>query len=170
MNQGGSIELEGLDQFLKALQKCDRNVVESAMTGMAAGAQEMINDAKENLRENTSVVTGLLRKSGHVERKKDQDEITAGFFDTTNRNSGYALFVEYGRRAGKMPPPDEIGAWVYKKFHLDDWKAANSLGWAIAKRIAREGTQPHPFFGPAVKKNQNKIVNAVRDAVRRATK
>lgn len=170
MNQGGSIELEGLDQFLKALQKCDRNVVESAMTGMAAGAQEMINDAKENLRENTSVVTGLLRKSGHVERKKDQDEITAGFFDTTNRNSGYALFVEYGRRAGKMPPPDEIGAWVYKKFHLDDWKAANSLGWAIAKRIAREGTQPHPFFGPAVKKNLNKIVNAVRDAVRRATK
>ena len=70
----------------------------------------------------------------------------------------------------KMPPPDEIGAWVYKKFQLDDWKAANSLGWAIAKRIAREGTQPHPFFGPAVKKNQNKIVNAVRDAVRRATK
>lgn len=168
MTDGGAIELEGLDKFLKALQKCDRNVVEAAMTGVVAGAQEMIADAKDNLRENSSVVTGLLRQSGHVERKKD--DITAGFFDTTNRNSGYALFVEYGRRAGKMPPPDEIGAWVYKKFHLNDWKAANSLGWAIAKRIAREGTQPHPFFGPAVKKNHKSIIKAVRDAVRRKTK
>ena len=167
---GGSIQLEGLDQLLKALEKCDRDVVEAAMEGMAAGAQDMINDAKVNLRENTSVVTGLLRKSGHVERKKDRDEISAGFFDTTNRNSGYALFVEYGRRSGKMPPPDEIGAWVYKKFHLNDWKVAGSIGWAIAKRIAQVGTQPHPFFGPAVKKHQNKIVKAVRDAVRRATK
>ena len=168
MNQGGSIELEGVDKLLKALAKCDRAVVEAAMDGIEAGAAEMIADAKVNLRENSSVVTGLLRQSGRVERKKD--DITAGFFDTTNRNSGYALFVEYGRRAGKMPPPDEIGAWVYKKFHLNDWKAANSLGWAIAKKIAREGTQPHPFFGPAVKKNQNKIINAIRDAVRGATK
>ena len=168
MTGGGSIELEGVDQLLKALAKCDRAVVEAAMDGMKAGAAEMIADAKVNLRENSSVVTGLLRQSGRVERKKD--DITAGFFDTTNRNSGYALFVEYGRRAGKMPPPDEIGAWVYKKFHLNDWKAANSLGWAIAKKIAREGTQPHPFFGPAVKKNQNKIINAIRDAVRGATK
>ena len=168
MTGGGSIELEGVDQLLKALAKCDRAVVEAAMDGMEAGAAEMIADAKVNLRENSSVVTGLLRQSGRVERKKD--DITAGFFDTTNRNSGYALFVEYGRRAGKMPPPDEIGAWVYKKFHLNDWKAANSLGWAIAKKIAREGTQPHQFFGPAVKKNQNKIINAIRDAVRGATK
>lgn len=168
MSEVGSIELEGVDELLKALAKCDRDVVEAAMQGIEAGAMDLIADAKENLRENSSVVTGLLRASGHVTRKND--DITAGFFDTTNRNSGYALFVEYGRRSGKMPPPDEISAWAYKKFQLNDWKAANSLGWAIAKRIAQQGTQPHPFFGPAVKKNQNKIIKAVRDAVRRATK
>lgn len=164
----GPITVEGLDKLLNALAKCDQTVIEAAMNGIVIGAQEMINDAKQNLRENTSVVTGLLRASGHVERK--EYDVTAGFFDTTNRNSGYASFVEYGRRSGKMPPPDEIGAWVYKKFHLKDWKQANSLGWAISKRIAQKGTEPHPFFGPAVKKNQNKIVKAVRDAVRRSTK
>lgn len=168
MNEGGYIEVEGLNQVLMALDRSNRDVVEAAVTGLVAGAQDMINDAKYNLRDNMSVVTGLLRASGHVERKGD--EITAGFFDTTNRNSGYALYVEYGRRSGKMPPPDEMGAWAYKKFHLKDWKAANSLGWALAKRIAEKGTQPHPFFGPAIKKNQSNIIKSVRDAVRRVTK
>lgn len=168
MATGGSIELEGVDQLLRQLAKYDREVVEAGLKGVEAGAMALVNDAKMNLRENGSVVTGLLRQSGHVERKKD--EITAGFFDTTNRNSGYALFVENGRRAGKMPPPDEMAAYAYKKFHLKDWKVANSLGWAIAKRIAQQGTQPHPFFGPAVKKNHSKIVNAVRDAIRKAIK
>lgn len=168
MTHGGAIELEGVDELLKALAKCDREIVEEAMQGIEAGATDLIADAKENLRDNSSIVTGLLRKSGRVERKKD--DITAGFFDTTNRNSGYALFVENGRRAGKFPPLDEMAAWAYKKFHLQDWKLARTAGFLIARKIAMEGSEPHPFFGPAVKKNQNKIVNAVRDAVRRATK
>ena len=167
MTDGGSIELEGVSEVLRALDKCGAEVVEAAMQGLEAGAAEVIADAQGNLRENTSVVTGLLRQSGRVIRKKD--DITAGFFDTTNR-TGYAAYVEYGRRAGRMPPPDEIAAWVYKKFHLQDWKEAGSIGWAMARKIARQGTQPHPFFAPAVKKNLNKILNAVRDAVRSKTK
>ena len=167
MNGDGSIELEGLDKLLKALEKCDRDVVDAALDGLEAGGSEIIADAQMNLRENGSVVTGLLRQSGRVIRK--QDDITAGFFDTTNK-SGYAEYVEYGRRAGKFPPLDEMVAWAYKKFHLKDWKLARSAGFLIARKIAEKGSEPHPFFGPAVKKNHNKIVNAVRDAVRKATK
>ena len=159
------LQVEGLDKVLRALAKCDEDVVAAAMSGIEAGAMEIIADAKMNLRENGSVVTGLLRASGRVER--NGDDITAGFFDTTNRKSGYAAYVEYGRRDGKMPPPDELAAWAYKKFGLRDWKAANAMGWAMAVRISRDGTEPHPFLGPAVKKNQNAIVRAVRDAVRR---
>ena len=167
MNGDGSIELEGLDKLLKALEKCDRDVVDAALDGLEAGGSEIIADAQMNLRENGSVVTGLLRQSGRVIRK--QDDITAGFFDTTNK-SGYAEYVEYGRRAGKFPPLDEMVAWAYKKFHLKDWKLARSAGFLIARKIAEKGSEPHPFFGPAVKKNHNKIVKAVRDAVRKATK
>lgn len=148
--RNGYIALEGADQVVKALAGADQAVVKAAFDGLETAAQEIINDAKDNLRQNGNIVTGLLRSSGHVIRKGN--DITAGFFDTTNRNSGYALYLEFGRRAGRMPPPDEIAAWVYKRFHLKDWKAANSLGWAIAKRIAVEGTDPHPFFVPAVNK------------------
>lgn len=170
-DRNGYIAMEGVEQVQKALAAANQTVVDAALKGLEAAALNIIADAKENLRKNGSVVSGLLRQSGHVERKKD--DITAGFFDTTNRNSGYALHLEFGRRSGKMPPPDEIAAWVHKKFHLKDWKEANSIGWAIAKRIAREGTQPHPFFVPAVNKNTRgsglgSVVNSVSEAVRKA--
>lgn len=148
--RNGYIEIEGLDQAIKALGDADKAVVEAAYSGLEAAAMQIVNDAKINLRDNHSVVTTNLRSSGHVMRKGN--EITAGFFDTTNRNSGYALYVEFGRRAGKMPPPDELAAWAYKKFQLKDWKAATAMGLAFARRIAQEGTQPHPFFVPAVNK------------------
>ena len=164
----GSIKLEGVDQVLRALDKADKAVVEATMTGLSKAGTEIIADAKMNLRENGSVVTGLLRAAGRVIRKGL--ELTIGFFDTTNKNSGYALYVEYGRRSGKLPPPDELAAWAYKKHHLQDWKVANSLGWAIAKRIAAEGTQPHPFFNPAVKKHQSRIEKYVKDEVTKKTR
>lgn len=160
----GEIQLEGLDKLLTALAKCDKEVVDAAMKGLEAGGMRIIEDSQQNLRANGSNVTGLLSNSGRTIRKGD--DITVGFFDTTNK-TGYAEYVEYGRRSGKMPPVDMLKAWAYKKLHLRDWKAATSIAWAIATEIARKGTQPHAFFGPAVKKNYNKIVNAVRDAVRK---
>ena len=160
----GEIQLEGLDKLLKALSKCDREIQDAALEGIEAGGKNIIADAKDNLRANGSVVTGLLRESGRVIRKGD--DITVGFFDTTNK-TGYAEYVEYGRRSGKMPPVDMLKAWAYKKFQLRDWKQAASMAWAMAKTIAKQGTQPHAFFGPAVKKNYNKITKAVRDAVRK---
>jgi|GEM_PF-3041619 len=176
MNGQGSIELQGMAEVKRALAQADENIVAAAMKGLETAAMNIVNEAKMNLRSNGSVVTGLLRQSGHVERKGD--EVTAGFFDTSNRNSGYALYVEFGRRAGKMPPPDEMAAFAYKKFHLKDWKLARSMGWAMARKVAEQGTQPHPFFVPAVNKNTkgaglggvvNSVTEAVRKAIRRGT-
>ena len=162
-DRNGFIELEGLDVLRRNLAQAEKKVIDATMTGLTVTGAEIIADAKMNLRSNGSVVTGLLRAAGRVIRKGL--ELTIGFFDTTNRNSGYALYVEYGRRAGKMPPPDQLAAWAYKKHHLKDWKVANALGWAMAKRIAAEGTQPHPFFEPAVKKYQAKIEKYVKQEV-----
>lgn len=162
-DRNGFIELEGLDQLRRNLAKADKVVVEATMAGLTEAGAEIIADAKENLRSNGSVVTGLLRAAGRVIRKGL--ELTVGFFDTTNRNSGYALYVEYGRRAGKMPPPDELAAWAYKKHHLKDWKVARALGWAMAIKIAAQGTRPHPFFEPAVNKHRARIEKYVKQEV-----
>ena len=176
-DRNGYIEVEGLAEVSKALKAADKNVCQSAYIGLQKAAVGIINDAKENLRSNGSVVTGLLRASGHVQ-KGEEGEIIAGFFDTTNGNGGYALYHEFGRRSGKMPPPDALIAWAYKKFHLKDWKVARAIGWAWAKAIAKRGTQPHPFFVPAVNKNtkggslggvRNSVTKEIAKALRGAT-
>lgn len=165
----GSISIEGLDQVLRAIDRSDKAIVTAASDGLRRGALNIIADAQDNLRSNGSVVTGLLRQSGKVQRAGDL-EIDAGFFDTRNQEGGYALFVEYGRRAGKMPPPETLEAYCYKKFQLKDWKAARAMGWAMAVKIAREGTRPHPFFAPAIDKNRRPLVQTVRDAINKATR
>ncbi len=166
--RNGYIALEGLDQVLKALDKADKDVRRAAMAGLEKGGMGIIADAQVNLRENGSVVTGLLRQSGKVQ-KVDDETLDVGFFDTTNQHSGYALYVEYGRRAGKFPPLDELVQWARKKFTLKE-KDAKSVGFLIARKIAKKGSKPHPFFQPAVKKNEQSILRAVRDAVRKKTK
>ena len=156
----GAIKLEGLDQVLKALDDTTPLVKQAVMQGLEKGGLDIIADAQNNLRNNGSVVTGLLRQSGKVQ-KTDESTIDAGFFDTTNRSSGYAFFVEYGRRAGKMPPPDELIQWAYKKLRLHA-KAAASAGWALAKKIAKQGTKPHPYFYPAVDQELPKFETVIQ--------
>lgn len=160
----GPIEVEGLDRLLRAFDKAEKTTRQAAMKGLQKAALSIIADANDNLRANGSVVTGLLRQSGKAQ-KVDEENLDVGYFDTQNRQSGYAYFVEYGRRAGRMPPPDELAQWAYKKFQLHDRKLARQAGWAMAVKIAREGTQPHPFFTPAIEKNKSKIIGAIRDSI-----
>lgn len=159
----GSISVEGMNEVLAAIRRVAPQVQQATMKGLQEGGLAIIADAKDNLRQNHSVVTGLLRASGKVQ-KVDDETLDVGFFDTQNRQ-GYAEYVEYGRRSGRFPPLQNLAAWAYKKFHLKDWRAANALGFQIARKIAREGSTPHPFFSPAIEKNKETIVKKVREAV-----
>ena len=161
----GSIRLEGLDEVLRNLEGIKPVVQKAAMKGLQAGALDIITDAQTNLRTNGSVVTGLLRQSGRTQ-KVDELTLDVGFFDTSNKGSGYAFYVENGRRAGKMPPPDELIQYCRKKLRMSE-REAKKAGWAMALRIARKGTRPHPFFNPAINKNRKKILDRLKNEIKK---
>ena len=141
-------------------------VLRAADRGLKAAGLNIIADAKEHLRANHTNATGRLSQSGRVQKAADGGSgYDVGFMS----DKAYAGAVEYGRRAGRMPPPDELGEWAYKKLRIRDRKLARAAGWGLAKHIAKHGTQPHPFFKPAVDKNQPRIAAAVRDAVQQVT-
>jgi hypothetical protein len=57
----------------------------------------------------------------------------------------YAAPVETGARP-HFPPPSALLPWVQKKFGFDDEKEALSMAFAVAKSIAKKGTQGHYMF------------------------
>lgn len=186
MSRKDVIWVEGERELFLNMQRRMDTSLSAAREAIRKGAAAIVNDAKENLRDGGNIATGQLRKSGRVQAVEgDADAVDAGFF-SDNTAGGYAYFVENGRRSGKMPPVNYIAQWLRKKTATGKGiknafasaaafagKRAEayilSLAWAIAKSIAKNGTQPHPFFAPAVEKNHKAITDAISEAVKKET-
>ena len=166
MSKRDVIWVEGEKELYMNMQRIMGANISAARESLAEAGMLIVNDAKNNLRSNHSVVTGQLRASGRAQAVEgDPDAVDVGFF-SDNTQGGYAAYVEYGRRSGKMPPVDYLIQWVRKKLRLPD-KEARARGWAMARSIARKGTRPHPFFTPAVEKNKKAVTDAIQEAIRK---
>ena len=163
------VTISGVPELSNTLAALGPEVMRACDRGLKTAGMHIIADAKDNLRNAHINTTGRLSQSGRVQKAGDGDGYDVGFMN----DKSYAAAVEYGRRAGKLkyypklgqyrhqpPPVDEIGQWAYKKLGLP-----RAAGWALAWSIGAHGTKPHPFFKPAVDKNQNRILASVRDAV-----
>lgn len=164
MSETGAIYVEGLDELLRKMDRLPAEVQRECFKAMQTASLDIIADAKGNLRVNGSVVTGNLRASGKVQ-KVDDKTLDVGFFSSDARDKGYASYVEHGRKPGKMPPPDILEAWAYKKFRLSH-KEARSAAWALARSIAKKGTKAHPFFEPAVESGWRKMIDKIAKIVK----
>ena len=164
MSETGAIYVEGLDELLRKMDRLPAEVQRECFKAMQRASLDIIADAKTNLRVNGSVVTGNLRASGKVQ-KVDDKTLDVGFFSSDVKDKGYARYVEYGRKPGKMPPPDILEAWAYKKFRLSH-KDARSAAWALARSIAKKGTKARPFFEPAVESGWRKMIDKIAKIVK----
>ena len=166
------IEVEGLRELHLVMEKKAEETISAGRKGLRAAGMNIIADAKNNLRGNHSVVTGVLRASGKVQKVEDDpDAIDAGFF-AQGSSQGYAYFVEYGRRATKTTTAgvptlrQAIEQWLRKKFGMAEGKELRSRAFLISRAIHKKGTKPHPFFAPAVEKNKADIERAIGNEIK----
>lgn len=81
----------------------------------------------------------------------------------------YWRFIEYGRKAGKFPPPSAIKKWISVKPVLPKplpsgkLPTANQLSYLIARKISKQGTKPQPFLKPTL--TNFELVKKVYDEV-----
>lgn len=175
------MKIDGLWNLKVDFKTASHRITTSAMQGLKRVGQNIVNDAKVNLKNNESVVTNNLRQSGKVQ-VLDEGELDAGFF---TEGEGYAYFVEYGRRAGKPAPVAHIEAWLKKKTSVSRGiksafnsasvfmssspeKFRRALAFAISRAIGKKGTKPHPFFEPAIRGNQALAEREVAEAVKKS--
>ncbi len=170
------ITLEGERELYAKIEQTTEASLKASRKGLQRAGLLIVADAKENLRGNHSVVTGQLRASGKVQAVEgDEDAIDAGFF-AQGSSQGYAYFVEYGRRETKTTTPgvptlrEAIRAWVHKKLGVPYGKDLERMAFFITRKIHRKGTQPHPFFAPAVEKNRGMIEDIISSEVKEEIK
>lgn len=165
------IWVDGERELFLNMQRTMDGTMQKAMQGLEKAALNIIADAKENLRGNHSVVTGQLRASGRVQRVEgDEQALDAGFFSEGN---GYAAYVEYGTKASSKRKLGWmirlIKQWLRKK-GMPEGRELNNASFFISRKIIRKGTQPHPFFAPAVEKNKKQVNEAIDMAIKQEIK
>lgn len=158
------------------MQDFERDVLLCAQQALKNLGARIIANAQTNLRRGKNIATSVLINSGAVKTKGEQ--VLAGF------PTKYAYFVEFGRRAGKWPPFDEILQWVKLRriAILHNRQERKELGvsklqdyivetyntaFLIQRSIGKKGTKPHPFLKPAFEKNKGTMEAIMRKAARK---
>lgn len=181
------IALNGKTELFGALREAERRIAfDAARQGLIKAGMQIIADSQRNLRANGSNTTGRLSQSGRVidesNGKKYAPDSHTGAWAATQGSSdkepsikvgfmegdaNYAGAVEYGSKA-HWTSASNFYTWVSKKFGVKNGsRECISLAHAVQWAIARKGGTPHPFFEPAVRKNQSRITSCITEAVQR---
>ena len=115
---------------------------------------ELIAQMQNRLRSNKTNASSSLSQSVEPNIKSRQ-----GGYNLTILMNDYWLYVENGRKAGKMPPIKNIYEWIQNKQPLqakvaqspDRIAATKSLAYVIARKISKKGTKAQPFISPSLK-------------------
>lgn len=108
MTEGLYVDPQSLKNLEVNFKWFQREVLASAQDGLKRYGMKIVARAKRIIERDNIKAEGFLRNSGRTVVQAD-GTVDAGFF------AAYAEFVEYGRKAGGMPPVDDIYAWLYKK-------------------------------------------------------
>ena len=102
------------------------------------------------LKSNKSYGSGNLAKSIEYEVQVDNFE-----YQLVRTMLTYGIFVDQGdgRRPGTPPPVKPLIDWIkFKKIPVPQGMSVESFAFAIAGKIAKQGTdpKPRPFIAPSI--------------------
>jgi hypothetical protein len=126
------IDLSEWNKFALNLEKSGK-LLDKHMRNAMDGSLDMLIDW---IASQTPVNMGALRGSF-------ASEIYGEAFGMTGIVASPLVYgppVEYGRKAGRMPPVDAIKLWVVRKLQISGDEADNAA-WAIARHIGAHGTE-----------------------------
>lgn len=149
----------GLDSLLKKLDKLGGNIEEVLYKSMQKQGELVKGDAKELCPVGD---TGGLRQSIHKQSKRYKGKIVSEVYT----NNEYAAYVEFGtgRKGETTPAVDKYpGELHYKQ---DKWKV--NIPDVGVRWI--EGQPAQPYLYPALKNNEEKVIENIKEDVKKAIK
>lgn len=126
----------------------------------------VIELARQNLNDNNSNASFNLYNYMEKVVEIGEDEYTVKI-----SLADYWKYVEEGRGPGKFPPPDAIRNWIeIKPLSIQPdlngrVPTVEQVGFLIGRKIAQEGTEPHPFLEPAVEEALTRMEKKIDEAI-----
>jgi hypothetical protein len=136
-----TVRLEGAKELQAGLRAAPATLASETRTAMEASLLLVEGTARTLAPKDTGRLGGSITHS-----------IAGGGASLTGRvgpSVAYGLFVEKGRRPGRMPPVDAVASWA-RRHGINPF--------VLARAIGRRGTKARPFLEPAYRQNAGKII------------
>jgi HK97 gp10 family phage protein len=173
-----AIDVE-VKNLLEVQRELERKIAELHGEPILRAMREATLLVDRDAKKNAPVDVGRLRASITPSVKQEGTQVIG----IVGSNVKYAAAVELGSKP-HMPPVQAIAEWVRHKklagtYSIKTHKRMGSksrqggedlsLAWAIALKIKKFGTKPHPFLVPAFKQNRDAIYQIFQRAVKGIT-
>ena len=139
-----------LDKVIRSYSKYNKSV--------HSGVQKEVRRSALNIQGGARMRVPVA--SNHLRSSIQSRFVALGLGATIGTPLKYGQFVERGRGPGGFPPLDAIISWVRIKITRNP-KAAKTIAFLIARKIARFGTKEQPFLHPAFNKERPRFVNNI---------
>lgn len=136
-----SVKIEGLERLQAGVASGPATLASETRLAMAAGSLLVEGTQRSLVSKDTGrtggSITHLITGSG------------ANLTSKIGPSVATAIYLEKGRKPGKMPPVKAIEPWA-RRHGINPYMLARSIG--------RKGTKPHPFVAPSLDPNRAKII------------
>jgi hypothetical protein len=158
-------KVTGAGELLARLQRLPITARTHVEQAVLVGAGMIETTAKDNIRNNGSVVTGNLFGSVGTVLTKEDGLIVAEVGTAVKYAPGYEFGLSIGEADFNTPAFEQaIIDWVRIK-GIAEGKDVEPTAWAIITHIREFGTKPHPFLIPAYQEHVNTIKALIEKAL-----
>lgn len=156
------VEIPGLNEQIKKLEGLDASADKHLLRAM----HESVVTLEAYATSYAPVFMGRLRNSLASEVKHLGTGTIVGRVGTSLTSEVYPLVMEYGRKPGRMPPPQALERWVQLKFGVSGAEMKRAA-YNVARKIAARGIKPKLFLKKAYLTGQNQVQNYFAQALER---
>lgn len=153
-----SIDAGQVEAVAQAWKRAPDIMVDELLAGVLEGSLYL----ERRVKDNTPTATNLLRGSiGAREPRRIGDDVIG----VVGTSIGYAVPVELGTKP-HFPPVAALTEWARLKFGLPP-EEAERIGFAVARKIARDGTKGAFMFQRAFDDGEATVIRILGAATQR---
>ena len=154
MTDNLDIKVEGLEELQAAFKRAPQAAEKHSKKALYKSVTTIEAAWKPNIPRGA---TGGYKSSIYTKIEGSGPNITGRVGSNIKSPFPYPLVVEYGRKAGKMPPPSALERWVHLVLK-GPTDRAKGVAFLVARAIGKRGIKARPILTQAFEKSQSKVI------------